>query len=84
MPSGPWIPHGPRHHHGTQRPTTRRYQNGQTESSIRTNTGGADEGGTVNTAHQGGTDGGQQPTTDHRPTTTDHSPADEAISAPKM
>jgi len=52
----PRVPRRPGHHHGTYRHTGRCHRNGRDKRGVHHDTGGVNEGGTIFTAHPGGTD----------------------------
>jgi len=83
-PGSPGVHRGPGDQHGTPRSSKGRPRIRGAKRSVRMDTGGVNAGGAVLTANPGGTDDVQAPTTNHQSTTTDHRPADEAMTAPAM
>jgi len=82
--SGPGVPRGPGHHHGTHRHAVRCHRIRRAERGICTDTWGAETGGTVLTAHPRSPDGVQPCSIDHRPAAADYQSSDEAVTLPAM
>jgi len=82
--SGPGVPQQSRAHHGTHRSAEGCHRIWGVEGGIWTDTGGAEDGGTILTSHPRGTDGMRPPTINRRSTTTDYRPTGEAVPAPAV